>query len=307
MCPYEIAWVDFPDSDGRVHKYLECSGRGICDRTTAECQCFEGYEGKGCQRTACPKDCSGHGVCKDLEDLAYGSVVAPYNSEITTDMNTFSLYSWDRAKTRGCVCDPHWTEVDCSRRMCPKGNDIMDHRDDTEDTFLYQVQTVTIMTRATPVDSNFALTFKSTINETFTTVPIPIVTSGTTTAGYIEAALESLPNYVIDDVTVSATVTTSGSFGLVFLVTFIGDVVEGPQNLLIVEGYGCDAGCTPKLEDDGLDLNVWGDTSDISQTTAADFNNYECGRRGKCDYDSGLCECFEGYTGLSCNTQTALV
>ena len=43
------------------HKYAECSDKGVCNRASGECECFDGYEGKGCRRQKCPASCSGHG------------------------------------------------------------------------------------------------------------------------------------------------------------------------------------------------------------------------------------------------------
>lgn len=51
---------------------MECSNKGICDRTSATCACFIGYEGHSCQRASCPNLCSGHGVCETNRELAAG-------------------------------------------------------------------------------------------------------------------------------------------------------------------------------------------------------------------------------------------
>ena len=52
-------WANPVDSQGHIlantaHEYMECSNKGICDRSRGVCECFSGYEGSACQRASCP-------------------------------------------------------------------------------------------------------------------------------------------------------------------------------------------------------------------------------------------------------------
>jgi len=490
ICPFEFAWVDTPDKTGNFHKYAECSNRGICDRDSGECECFPGYEGKGCARTTCPNDCSGHGRCKNIEDLPFGSTPKQFDSRSFFEQKPYTFgdayKNWDAQKTRGCICDPEWGDVDCSKRMCMYGNDIMDQRDNLDIAQKIHTQHIQFVGdwhrtqnynsgvaavgnkvtdtgnfadgRAALSQKTFALTFTSKLNETFTTIPIVMPNTFSyaemkTFFKHVEGALEGLPNGVIDNVKVNgdlritdtpwsyglrasglapeiqltsaatlasfadsthlvytdvalttATGTGSGAIAKITIVavdginkieittagsgyavgdtltitagaagelgatdltgsgstiitltaadiasteeslligdssgqlsntgldggesdpdslyiniTFIGNNVQGPQNPLTVKHIFCGDGCTPKLS--GLDLryNTMNTTeimfgtassSDDNHWTSSDYNSYECGRRGKCDYKSGICSCFSGYSGLSCGTITSLV
>ena len=350
----QLAFVDQPDVDGTFHNYRECSGKGVCDRENGECQCFDGWTGKGCQRAVCPNDCSGHGRCEFIQDLPMGSVpgdywygIDPAASGLFTSLKTFDspdIVGWDYNKNVGCLCDPGYTEADCSRRLCPRGNDVNDIRIDPTDVVKYHIQNVTLFSGGTSgngsasaisdfYDRTFALTFTSKLNETYTTIPIKIdssVGSGTVTeiedylASDIEIALEALPNQVIDNVNVNVSFgylerTMGGGFtstiddlaSLMFEIEFVGMTVTGRQNLLAVETKECLYGCSPQLT--GLHLLVYTDDyatnqlSFVTEKQQPDYNNYECGRRGSCDYTSGICNCFEGFTGESCSLAVAMV
>jgi len=156
----------------------------------------------------------------------------------------------------------------------------------------------------------FAFTFRSRLNETFTTIPIVFDPEDMNDFVHdIQNALLSLPNRVIDGITVAASTVLSTSVvpDVYVNITFTGAAVQGPQHLLVVEDYECAAGCTPKIT--GLPLATAYNRvpSNITEYQLSDFNSYECGRRGVCDYNTGLCACFEGYTGENCNTLTTLV
>merc|ERR1719335_637290 len=415
-CPYQVAWSAGPDKTGNIHTYAECAGVGICDRGSGDCECFEGYTGRGCGLQTCQNDCSGHGECVYAEDVTFGTVYGDYNtagigvgaSKVPQKPN------WDSGKVRMCVCEPGYTDIDCSRRMCPKGNDVMDERQNLVTALKYQTQTVTLIgagalgdgvvtgcggditDAATDacfgdlVGKSFALTFTSKLNQSYTTKPIIVsivddANSGTVaaaemaTATAVQSALHELPNYVVDDCSVTCTYAYLPGISKLYpsvacSVEFTGGSVAGPQYLLEVEADKCDSGCTPQLSSpvqlksaqfattgaadfktgtvgavDGTtadptdsDTTIAGEVltvtraqagttatghadadvisvlsagydgaaapvdplSFVAETVQADYNSFECGRRGKCDYSSGECECFEGYMGDRCQTQT---
>merc|ERR1719506_2992242 len=98
---------------------MECSNKGICDRKSGTCDCFDGYEGTACVRASCPNDCSGHGTCETIKELAemkgYDSTAGdvatttPVGNVMDFDTAIEESYAydlWDQDKTMGCKCDP---------------------------------------------------------------------------------------------------------------------------------------------------------------------------------------------------------
>ena len=70
LCPFTLAWADTADGTNQAHYYAECGNKGMCDRETGECACFEGFEGSGCRRSVCPSDCNHRGTCEYMEEVA---------------------------------------------------------------------------------------------------------------------------------------------------------------------------------------------------------------------------------------------
>lgn len=185
-----------------AHYYMECSNKGRCDRTTGECQCFEGYDGVACQRASCPgypNSCSGHGVCKTIRQLAH----ADYE-------NVYEL--WDKDSTMGCECDKGYFGPDCSQRQCKFGIDPL-YLDDAA-TVKFSIFDVAIITTNSSNSNDFsdnvydtvdkgywALRFYDAFEEDWVTTPI---VSGATCAQVV-AALEALPNNVIPSGTLECT------------------------------------------------------------------------------------------------------
>lgn len=109
-------------NDNTLHQMEQCSGRGSCDETSGRCQCFTGYSGEACQRTTCPNDCSGHGVCQEERRFVADAADAE-SAGYTYDVSAEGLGPFDARKQMGCSCDAGFRGPDCSMIECPSGLD----------------------------------------------------------------------------------------------------------------------------------------------------------------------------------------
>jgi len=328
VCPYDFAFASKPTNSSKRHEYAECSARGVCDRTTGECECMEGYEGQACHRTSCPNDCSGHGRCQYTDNIPkYGTLFDYEKKGYGTDywtslyLTNKNYYGWDNLKTRGCVCDPGYIDIDCSKRLCPFGDDPMTVRKNVGLPDYDQTQTIEIATRNDEYNDakTFSFIYMNKHNETFNTMPIDFPSSASDCHDFtiqIQNALYGIPTNAILKVKVGAECLVAANPGFVtrINVTFTGDNNEGPQHQLIANTRMCKKpGCSPLQ--DGLDVlpePVDYDSSSFkrpfnqTELVASDKESEECSNRGKCDYETGICNCFQGYSGLACNKITQL-
>jgi hypothetical protein len=167
-----------------AHEYRECSNKGICDRQTGTCACFEGYDGSACQRASCPSNadgvCSGHGTCETIKEIA-----------ARDGGNVYDL--WDEHSTMGCVCDGGYTGADCSERMCKYGADPL-YYDDEQNiryaNFTYQFYT---LSSGATLSGNYSLIFYDALGEDWQTTPL----GWNASCDVLTDTLEALPNNVI--------------------------------------------------------------------------------------------------------------
>lgn len=312
-----------------AHFYAECSGKGSCNRDTGECQCFAGFTGSACQRTTCPKDCSGHGICRTLREVAITGANKRETKSVaghkyfTGVSAPFDYNRWDADKQQTCVCDPSYHGPDCSLRSCPRGDDPLTNTDRWcgGAACTWEVQSLTFASGGT---TTFRIGYTDYLNRThyaYATLDTQDPATGwvavadrttklpgpTTTAGKLMAALRNLPGGVLSRVEVYplADATSMTYQSRTYEITFVG--VSGdvaPLTVKVVNGNSA-LDCNP-------DHSTFTATAcpasskAVVEVSRGNYENLVCSGRGTCDSTSGVCKCFTGYTGEACSIQNAL-
>ena len=233
----------------------------------------------------CPDGCNGHGTCELLSEMNPGYI------------------GWDQDKIQICSCDPGWTGVSCKQRKCKTGDDPLTLTVVGGSTIQEnEVQQLKFDdSGANALSGTFALKYTDWRGETWTTHAIDISTA---TAISIKEALTALPNNAIPSVTVASSGAGAALGAITFTVTFDDDGVSGNQPELVIDNTACiTPGCQPVITSVSSAATT---TAVVETTVEGTKENDECSRRGRCNAETGLCECFQGYYGEACELQTVI-
>lgn len=332
MCPYGEALIDIPLGDlnhdgevddkavktdfrprygmtenlkgyvtkSRAHRYAECSNTGICNRNTGECQCFTGYEGSACQRRQCPSKvageiCSGHGIC--ISSTAYAKEQGS------------SYYGWELDKFFMCKCDEGYEGADCSLRQCPYGFDPVLY---SGTTMKYVIDDGRLSKLGSTIEFYFQISYKGTIYNT--PVIFPLDKKAMCPGGNKDMSVLAMYQEEIKTA-LQSTFPLSQSRVIISCGVDNSNATEGKlqQMEIIVDAID------PRYFQESTIIAIQSDDTPISDFTKVngqilskdgtamlrDNSNSPtiCSSRGMCDTTTGLCNCFQGYYGYSCETR----
>jgi hypothetical protein len=230
---------------------------------------------------------------------------------------------WSASKFQACRCDGGWGGSDCSQRQCPRGDDPETVCDEDLGNDVQEITCTDI-----PVDTQtyFSLRLTDQLGHRFSTRAIvaPAHADSTTDVGRlanaqavsasIQTALEALPNFAVPQVEVSRNEATFDYEGpsasptkintVTYEVTFRDPRTSGALPLMdVFYLQSCASGVQPKFEP-ATAAPDFACTVTRKATTAgvAYRENLECSNRGLCNRKTAECNCFDGYTGVSCDT-----
>jgi hypothetical protein len=251
---------------------------GTCDRTMGTCDCAEGFEGAACEYISCPGTpaCSAHGECMSMSLLAENANLNGDATPYTYGATPNNPHAWDAEKMQGCRCDAGYFGYDCSQLACPYGDDPMTKYHAN----VPQANERQKITCNANDDDDTAGTLVFTFRQLPTAALAP-----TATYAELKAALEALDT--VHAVSVYTEVTDDDyaddaddslraiCSGVAFYVEFLAPTGDLPLLAVTTDGL-TDA---PTVEEDVAGTKEW----------------LECSGRGKCDWMTGTCACFNGF------------
>lgn len=296
-CPTGRAWFHEPAVDEVAHDvYMECSNMGICDRRSGECSCRRGFEGAACERMSCPgristsSDCSGRGRCISMRKLAlkhkdeYGSPTPVVYGSKAADPVT-----WDADMVQGCAPDTYGSNnaeyfiktpsgPALTKYECPVGYNVrlLDqiYRNAVTDSL------VSNYTNHREVQAIYCEAYSGYFRLGFRGATSQDIHFNATSLEVVKV-LQAMPT--VGEVTVTysegqSAICAREDYGFVANVTFITELGRVP--LMIVE-----------------ENSLFGRPAAVLDITHAQVGSsealLECAGRGDCDFDSGLCRCWE--------------
>lgn len=319
-----------------AHFYAECSGKGTCNRDTGECECFDGYSGSGCAQLACPNACSGHGVCKRVSEQ--NSKYRAWDKHKTTSCVCDPGYTNIDCSDRICPSGDDPITRNQKRNVqsfgyfaAPtSGSFALEFKDEFGD--YWATKTLNLLS-ATKTDVENALealpnSVVQDVEVSEHTVAAAMITNSNTdgkvwTVTFISNSgtptqVEPLGvrySAVYNDTGVATHTTTKGKFTSLIVCASNGDtnclqsgsgeVTTGASGLH--HWYDTTAAAFATSTDEWsvvVDANA--PTLFWAQQQAGTTENSLCSSRGLCDYSTGLCKCFNGFTDDDCSRQNAL-
>ncbi len=283
-CPTGPAWADKAYATDSAHLPATCSNAGICDHTTGQCKCFEGFTGSACQRNKCPNNCNGHGTCVSIADMSYfygADYVQTAGTAAIGDGVGIVYTNWDKDSITMCECDASFFGADCSLHMCAKGDDPL---------------TINQNYRKISLKIDTSSSFGGDLGFTFQGV-----------TGYLDLDNPSSSNCktVLESSqhigTISCSYTaTSGTEWLYEIEFHTWPTLSRSNNLFnhngnpLISEFTCDGS-----------LATGSPTCTFLDVQNSNIREWAyCSNRGTCDFATGSCSCNSGYGGAACSNST---